>query len=409
MATIYQELTIAPHLSVVDNVLLGAEYTKLGWLDRKVSEERVRKALVPLGLDHIDLSAPAGQFSVATQQLIEIARALVFHARIVILDEPTSSLTEADVLKLFQVVKDLRAQGIAVVYISHFLNEIHELADRITVLRDGHSVATMPMAGVTDEDIVRLMVGRPIEDLYPRNVHTPGEVILTAQNLKGVKLPKDASFELRKGEVFGIAGLNGSGRSELLRTVFGLDKTSSGETVVRGIASLGTPHMRWLQGIGFLSEDRKSEGLALNLSIAENIVLSNLKPGLISPSEQMEVGREWIEKLKIRCQGPDQAVGELSGGNQQKVAIARMLHHGAEVLLMDEPTRGIDVGSKEQIYRLIDAAALEGKAVIVISSYLPELLGVCDRIAVMNRGILHPAQEVAELNQEKLMHQAVSA
>lgn len=409
IAMIHQELTIAPHLSVMENLLLGVESVRLGWIDRRQAEQRARPALKALGLDHLPLDQPAGKLPIATQQLIEIARALVLEAKVVVLDEPTSSLTEADVEKLFAVMRELRAQGYALVYISHFLNEIRTIADTMTVLRDGKTIGERPVAGITDEEIVRMMVGREIGDLYPRSAHTRGDDLLDVTDLAGAKLPSRASLSVGRGEVVGIAGLNGSGRSEFIRALFGLDAVKSGSIKIGAYSGVAGPSARWRQGVGMLSEDRKEEGVALGMCIAENIVLSSMKSSFVSPGDQRVEAQRWIEKLSIRCQGPEQAVRELSGGNQQKVALARMLYANVDLMLLDEPTRGIDVGSKEQIYRLIDEAAVSGKAVVMVSSYLPELLGVCDRIAVMHRGTLGDAKPASELTQESLMHEAVGA
>jgi ribose transport system ATP-binding protein len=328
---------------------------------------------------------------------------------VVVLDEPTSSLTEADVARLFAVVRKLREEGHAVLYISHFLDELHALADRMTVLRDGKMIGTRSMDGVTDETIVTMMVGRSIEEMYPRSPRTPGEAILEVEGLAGVVRPQSAGFALRRGEVLGIAGLNGSGRTELLRVLFGLDPIKSGKVRLGVYKGSGSPAKRWSEGMGLLSENRKEEGLALDLSIAENITMTTLPRGFVNPATLNSESREWIKKLAIKCQGPAQRVGDLSGGNQQKVAIARMLHHGVDVLMMDEPTRGIDVGSKEGIYRLIDEAALAGKSVLMVSSYLPELLGTCDRIAVMRKGVLGEPRLVEDVDQESLMKEAVGA
>jgi ribose transport system ATP-binding protein len=409
IAMIHQELTIAPHLSVLENVMLGLEEVNLGWISRSRSVAKVKPALEALGLGMLSLDQPAGELSIGAQQLLEIARALVQDSRVVILDEPTSSLTEADVDRLFAVMRDLKAKGMALIYISHFLNEVRAIADTMTVLRDGNLIGERPVAGITDDEIVAMMVGRSIEELYPRHPHEAGKVLLSVAHLAGRKLPVDATLEVRAGEVVGIAGLNGSGRSELVRTVFGLDPVRSGSVTVGAYTGRADPRKRWNQGLGLLSEDRKEEGLALGMTVAENITLSSLRSSVVTPSDLKEAGEVWIERLRIKCQGPMQAVRELSGGNQQKVALARLLHHGVDVMLLDEPTRGIDVGSKEQIYRLIDEAALSGKAVVVVSSYLPELLGVCDRIGVMHRGNLGEAKPVGSLTQETLMHEAVGA
>ncbi len=254
-----------------------------------------------------------------------------------------------------------------------------------------------------------MMVGREIGDLYPRHPHTAGETLLEVKGLAGAKIPVEASLTVHRGEVVGVAGLNGSGRSELLRTIFGLDPVKKGLVRVGAFSGRATPHERWAEGVGMLSEDRKAEGLAVGLSIAENTCLASLRSAFVSPSKQIEAGEDGIKRLSIKCRNAGQRVSELSGGNQQKVALARMLHHGVDLMLLDEPTRGIDVGSKEQIYRLIDEAALAGQGVLVVSSYLPELLGVCDRIAVMHRGHLGPAQAVEGLTQESVMREAVGA
>lgn len=409
VAMIHQELSIAGHLPVVDNVLLGVEDSRLGLIRRAESNRRVKEALARLGQPDIDLDRPAREFPIAVRQLIEIARAVAVGSRVVVLDEPTSSLTEADVERLFEVVRRLREEGHAVLYISHFLDELHALADRMTVLRDGQVVGTRSMAGVTDETIVTMMVGRSIGEMYPRSQRTPGDPILEIHGLAGIQRPENASLTLRRGEVLGIAGLNGSGRTELLRVLFGLDRIRRGEIRLGVFHGPGSPARRWAEGMGLLSENRKEEGLAVNLSVADNITLTTLPRGVVRPSRLNTSSLEWIEKLGIRCQGPEQPVRDLSGGNQQKVAIARMLHHGVDVLLLDEPTRGIDVGSKEGIYRLIDETALAGKAVLMVSSYLPELLGTCDRIAVMRKGVLGEPKRVEEVSQESLMHEAVGA
>jgi ribose transport system ATP-binding protein len=409
VAMVYQELTLCSHLSVLDNLTLGLEPVRFGFLRHEDAARQCREALAPLGLAEIDLDAPAGSFPIAVRQLIEIGRAAVLQARVVILDEPTSSLTEADVQRLFQVIRTLKARGCGVIYISHFLNEIREIADRLTVLRDGHLIGVRPVAEVSDAQIVTMVVGRSIEELYPRTERNPGEVLLEVTHLAGRKLPKDASLTVRRGEVLGIAGLNGSGRTELVRTIFGLDPITSGQVSVRAITGPASPHRRWNEGVGMLSEDRKGEGLALNLSIADNITLSSLPGGWISDASLETESQQWIGALAIKVRNAGQAAGELSGGNQQKVALARLLEHGVDLLLLDEPTRGIDVGSKEQIYRLIDRCAQEGKAVLMVSSYLPELLGVCDRIAVMRRGELGPARAASGLTQEDLLEEAVGA
>ncbi len=413
VAMIHQELTICPHLSIAENVMLGMEDAPLGFTNRSSMHDRAHAALKKLGYGDLDVEKSALEIPLATRQVVEIARAVAVGSKLVVLDEPTSSLTEADALKLFDIVETLRNQGHAIIYISHFLDEIDRLADRMTILRDGNNVGTRIKGDVTTDEIVSMMVGREIESMYPRSVRTPGKEILKIESVHGRSKPVNASLTLRRGEVVGVAGLNGSGRTELLRTVFGLDPIRSGDVKLGVHVGAASPARRWAEGAGMLSEDRKSEGLALSMSIADNTTLTALERFggglLVSPSKQEAESRKWIEKLAVKCQGPTQAVGELSGGNQQKVALARLLFHGVDVLLLDEPTRGIDVGSKETIYRLIDEAALQGKAVLVVSSYLPELLGVCDRIAVMHKGVLGEAKPIEGLTAEEIIREAVGA
>jgi ribose transport system ATP-binding protein len=298
-----------------------------------------------------------------------------------------------DIEKLFALILRLKSRNISVVYISHFLEEVKRISDRFSVLRDGETVGN----GITGETpvplIISLMVGRSVDELYPRSHRTPGEVVLEVKDLAGVDKPTQASLQLRRGEVLGIAGLVGAGRTELMRAIFGLNPVVRGE--IRGPAS-------WATGAGMVSEDRKLEGLAAELSIADNLTLP-LLDWWVWPSRQQRACRPWIEKIPIKCQSPGQRVAALSGGNQQKVAIARLLHADVDVLLLDEPTRGIDVGSKAQIYRLIDELALAGKAVLMISSYVPELLGTCDRIAVMCRGRLSETRERKDWDEHQLM------
>lgn len=408
IAMIYQELSLCPDLTVSENVLLGMENTRLGVIKRSEQRDLVRDALSKLGYPNLNVDAEVKTLSIATRQVIEIARAVALESSIVVLDEPTSSLTQADVHRLYDAVEMLREQGLGIIYISHFLDEIERITDHITVLRDGNNIGSLPTKEIDADGIVAMMVGREIADVYPRSVRTPGEVALDLNDLGGKPKPDSATLSLRKGEVVGIAGLNGSGRTELLRTIFGLEPVRSGKVRVGHFEGSAKPHDRWDQGLGMLSEDRKEEGLALTMTIADNLTLTRL-PSVISQRKQDTDAQEWIDKMKVKCREPGQAIGELSGGNQQKVAIARLLYHDVDVLMLDEPTRGIDVGSKEQIYSVIDQLALQGKAVLVVSSYLPELLGICDRIAVMHKGHLGVAHPVASCTQESLMAEAAGA
>jgi ribose transport system ATP-binding protein len=368
-------------------------------LEAAAGAERAR-ALSPAAL--VSSLAPADC------QLVEIARALAHeHCRVIILDEPTSSLGRDEAQALFERVRALRDRGMLVLYISHFLEEIEQVADRFTVLRDGRTVGAGKVEGTLIREMVTMMAGRQVDQLFVHGAHTAGDVVLSVSALSGVRKPTDATLSLRRGEVLGIAGLVGSGRTELLRAIFGLDPVVRGHVRVGAYVGPGSPAARLAQGVGMLSEDRKAEGLALALSIADNVTLSKLTglgpAGLVLRRPQAEATRPWIERLGIRCQGPEQPVQELSGGNQQKVALARLLHHDVDVLLLDEPTRGIDVASKADIYKLIDDVATKGKAVLMVSDHLPELLGACDQIAVMHRGRLEPPRPAGEWSEASLL------
>jgi ribose transport system ATP-binding protein len=410
VAMIYQELTLCPHLTVEQNVMLGREESSGGWLRRSSMTPKVVAALERLGRGGLPPSRRAGDLSPADQQVVEIARALAFGARVVVMDEPTSSLTRTDVARLFDVIRRLRADGVGVVYISHFLEEVREIADRFTVLRDGRTAGTGDVASTPADAMIEMMVGRRLRDLYPKAPCSTGGVVLRVEGIAGRRLPRSAGFELRSGEILGVAGLVGAGRTELLRAIFGLDPRRAGTVEIGGRAAPGAPAGMIAAGAGLLSEDRKGEGLALALPIDVNVTLSDLEPlsrlGWLSSRRRERATRDWMERLDIRARGPSQRAGELSGGNQQKVALARLLHQDAAVLLLDEPTRGIDVASKVEIYRLIGELASRGKAVVFVSSYLPELLGVCDRIAVMRRGALGAARPAAEWTEEDLLREA---
>jgi ribose transport system ATP-binding protein len=409
---IYQELAIAPHLTVEANVLLGQERTKWGMLKGREHRRLTREMLELLEHPDIRPGAIAGELSVGAQQLVEVARALVSDSKVLIFDEPTSSLTERDSLRLFTLIDRLRARGLAIVYISHFLEEVKRVAQRYTVLRDGRTVGTGEMEGVSQAEIIEKMVGRSLSELFPRVEKTRGEAVLDLSGLVGRRLPERADLTLHRGEVLGIAGLVGAGRTELLRAVFGLDPVRAGKVKVHGVEdpARATPARRMGQGVGYLSEDRKGEGLALGRSIEDNLTYTALRPysrlGWLNLGRRRAAARDWMGRLRVRAQGPGQAIEALSGGNQQKVALARLLHQQADVLLLDEPTRGIDVGSKAEIYRAIGELAAGGAGVLMVSSYLPELFGVCDRLAVMSRGILSEARPVGEWTERSVMEVA---
>ena len=412
VAMIYQELSLSPDLTVAENICLGLEPVSGLFLRRGEMHRRARAVLDRLGHAEISTGAVAGGLSVSQQQLVEIARAIACGCKVLILDEPTSSLSGEDVKKLFGLLRQLKGEGYAIFYISHFIEEIEEIADSYTVLRDGKLVGGGTMAGTSRAQIIALMAGRQVENIYPRSQRTAGDVILAVEALRGLTKFKAGSLTLRRGEIVGIAGLLGSGRSEFLRAVFGSDSVRSGSVRVGAALRTPTPAGMLSQGVGMLSEDRKGEGLALDMSIADNLILSApervTRFGLLNGGLKNAAARQWIEALGVRCAGANQPIGALSGGNQQKIAIARLLFHDVEVYLLDEPTKGIDVKSKMQIYELMDRLAREGKAVLLVSSYLPELFGLCDRIAVMSRGQLGEARPVSELNEHSVMLAATS-
>ena len=412
VAMIYQELNLAPDLAVEDNVLLGHSGTGGGLLFRWQQRQLVRQALDDVGLDQLDPRAIVDQQSVATQQLIEIARALASDARIILFDEPTSSLPQKDVTRLFEIVRRLRSRGLGIVYISHFLEEVREVADSYAVLRDGRNVGEGRIADVSDDQVVSLMVGRDVDDLFPSVPHQPGEPWVDIKHLQGSPYPRNVSVSLRRGEIFGVAGLVGAGRTELLRALFSLDVTDAGVVTVSGRQIAGRVRARMAAGFGLLSEDRKNEGLAQDLSIIENTTLGSLQSysrcGVINLRKRDAVANGLMKKVAVKAHSGNQPVSELSGGNQQKVAIARILHQRAHILMLDEPTKGIDVGTKAEIYRIMGELAAEGKTVVFVSSYLPELLAVCDRIGVMARGELREVRDTVDWTEEDVMTAAIA-
>lgn len=419
VAMIYQELSIVQHLTVAENICLGVEPSNGPFLIRGMMRERARAALGKLQHLNLDLDACAKDLSVSHQQIVEIARSLAVGCRVLILDEPSSSLTRQDVSVLFALLKQLKQQNYAIIYISHFLEEVREIADKYTVIRDGKNVFTGDPGGTTVEEMIALMMGGKPQELYSRSPRLPGPPVLEARNLVPSRLSPGArvssmAFTLYRGEVVGIAGLVGSGRTEMVRCLFGLDAIHDGSLEVLGIAGWKPPALRWRQGVGMLSEDRQGEGLALSMDIVENIVLPcsgnrSSQSKLYVPHRQESMVRELIGNLAIKCSGPFARVRTLSGGNQQKVALARLLHSQADILILDEPTRGIDVHTKSQLYAQINALANQGKTILIVSSYLPELLGICDRIAVMRRGKLSSLRPANQLSEQELLLLTVSS
>ena len=403
---VHQELLLCPHLTAAENLFLGSS-TGLLFSPRKL-EHRAQELLDNLGFPEVSASRTTSDLPIAQRQVIEIARAIVKNCPIILLDEPTSSLTEADKTKFYGLVRRLKDAGKTVIFISHFLEEVRAVSDDCVILRDGQMVASGLLSDFPDQEIVRHMVGREVTDLFPRSERTLGEVVLRVENLTGdANKPQEVSFELRAGEVLGLAGLNGAGKTELLRAVFGLRKVTSGSVSNQSNSNQSNLQKQWRTGVGFVSEDRKLDGITLPLSIAENTTMPTRRGFLNSPKGVSDLGSTWIEKVGVACASPDQPVGSLSGGNQQKVAFARLLHADCKLLILDEPTRGVDVGSKAEIYRLIDEAAKSGAAVLLASSYLPELLGICDRIGVMNRGRLVNIFDAQSTSSEELVAECV--
>ncbi|GAC1515215.1 MAG: sugar ABC transporter ATP-binding protein [Gemmatimonadaceae bacterium] len=417
IALIHQEPALCPHLSVTENILLGVESSRWGWVDRRRSRERALALLDHFHHPAIHPDRRVSQLPLAARQVVEICRALAADARVVLMDEPTSSLARSEADRLFALVRRLAAKGICIVYISHFLEEVREIAQRYTLLRDGQSIGTGELAQVTNAYLVHQMVGRTVDHLFGQRARRvlAAETVMEVRGLRAPPAVREASFQLRRGEILGIAGLVGSGRTEMVRALFGLGPMASGDCVVGGnLTPVGhTSAARRLdQGFGYLSEDRKGEGLALRLSIADNVTLPRLSAcasawGWIDPERQREQATLATSGFDIKLRTWGQPVGALSGGNQQKVAIGRLLHQNASILLLDEPTRGVDVGSKAQLYAAIGACAANGKGIVLVSSYLPELFGLCDTLAVMCRGILSPARPIADWTPESVMATAV--
>jgi ribose transport system ATP-binding protein len=415
IALIHQELSLCPHLTVAENVLMGLEPSRYGWLDWDACWRQAGDVLREFERRDLRPDRRVADLSIAGRQVVEICRALAARASIFLMDEPTSSLQREDVERLFGLIRGLRGRGLSIIYISHFLEEVREIADDYTVLRDGRSVGTGPLGTTTNDELIGLMVGRPMQDLFPpRPRAVPGEIALEVGNLQVPPWVREASFTLRRGQVLGVAGLVGSGRTEMVRALMGLLPASSGEVRVaasRRTARRAQPWQRIAQRVGYLSEDRKGEGLALTMSVADNMTLTGPEQcgrwGWLDLGAQRREAQRWVRELRIRARSVSQPVRSLSGGNQQKVAFGRLLHQQAEVLLLDEPTRGIDIGSKSQIYEAIVRCAGEGRAILFVSSYLPELFGLCDSLAVMSRGRLSPTRPIEEWTPESVMETAI--
>jgi ribose transport system ATP-binding protein len=387
---VYQEFSLVPALTVGENISLGRFPHRAGFVDRGATEREARARLEELGVE-IDTSARASTLSVAQQQLVEIAKVLAMRPRLLVLDEPSAVLGGTDLERLFAVLTRLRDRGISIIYISHRLDEVFRLADRVTVMRDGKVVDTLPVSQLDYAGLVRRMVGRDLEGALVDHHGEPGEDLLQIDHVCRDGVLEPVTLRVRRGEIVGLAGLRGAGRTELARCIFGADPRSGGTVTVGGrVVPPGSPGEAIRSGIGFVTEDRKTEGLILNLSVRENVTLAGLRQlarfSFIQRRAEHRRVRALVDQLQVRAASPSVAAGTLSGGNQQKVVLAKWLHTDAQVLILDEPTRGIDVGAKREIYRLMREIADRGAAVLMISSELPEVIGVCDRILVMHEG-----------------------
>ncbi len=411
LVMIHQELNLVPGLTAAENIYLGHEPTTAGLIGDRAMSDGARDLLRRLKCA-VDPDTPVSRLSVAEQQLVEIARALQRKARLLVMDEPSAALSETEIDALFGVIRDLVAGGVPVIYISHRMPEIFAIGDRVTVMRDGRTVGTMDVSATDVAELIRLMVGRTIADRVPKHDVALGEVVLEISGLSGPELPGPVDLALREGEILGVAGLMGSRRTALARAIFGADPVDAGTVAVAGRRLSGHgPAESIAAGMGFLTEDRKQQGLVLQCSVTENISLTSLdeisRAGVIDLGAETELAQKEVDRLRIRVASLDQELVNLSGGNQQKVVLARWLAARCRVLLFDEPTRGIDVGAKAEIYELIGELVEHGVAILLISSEMPELLGLSDRVAVMHEGVLQGILPRAEATQERIMELAL--
>jgi ribose transport system ATP-binding protein len=412
LVMIHQELNLVPGLTVAENIFLGHEPTRGGLIQKDVMDRVSRDLLNRLGCG-VDPDTPVAELSVAEQQLVEIAGALRQEARLLVMDEPTAALAENEIEVLFGVIRSLCREGVPVIYISHRMREIFSIGDRVTVMRDGHTVGTRDVKGTTVGELIQMMVGRTIVEQIPKKEVALGDPILEVEELAREGVLEPVTFKIHAGEILGVAGLMGSGRTELARVIFGADRADGGCVRVCGkILVHGTPGESIAAGLGFLTEDRKQQGLVLQLSVKENITLTSLDE--LSDFGVLDLGREraqaqiMVDRLNIRTASLDQITVNLSGGNQQKVVLARWIAARCRVLLFDEPTRGIDVGAKVEIYELIGELVEQGVAILLISSEMSELIGLADRVAVMHEGALQGVLPRAEVTQERIMELALA-
>ncbi len=414
ISIIHQEIVLVPYLSVAENLFLGQEkHSHIGLLDKKKMLTEAQGMFDSFGLE-IDAGNMVTELTIAQRQLVEIVKAVFFNARIIVMDEPTSSLSEFEVQKLFVTIQQLKAKGVGIIYISHKLSELFQISDRVTVLRDGHRIATKKLTETTTDDLITMMVGRELKEFYTRTFNTPGDIVLEVKGLRRKNVIADVSFSVRAGEVIGFSGLLGAGRSEIMRAIFGLDPLDSGEIYLKGKkVVISNPRDAIKLGIAFVPEDRKKEGLVLENTLLFNmtlLVLSKIMRLLrINTQKRNQIIENYIKRFSIKTSSQYQIVSSLSGGNQQKVLIAKWLAIEPCVLILDEPTRGVDVGAKAEIYDIINNLAKSGVAVILVSSELPEIINMCDRAYVVCKGRISGHLERSEFSQEKIMTCATEA
>jgi ribose transport system ATP-binding protein len=411
ISIIYQELNLAHGFSVAENIYLGRQPNKRGIVSWKTMIKDAENLLEQLGID-IDVRQKVSELSIAQQQIVEIAKAISYQAKVVIMDEPTSSLTQQEISILFSIIRRLKEQNVSVIYISHRLEEVFTICDRVTVLRDGNIIGTMEVKETGRNQLISMMIGRELTQKYPERNVTIGDICLKVDGISDNSRIHDISFHVRKGEVLGFAGLVGSGRSEVMRLIFGADRKRKGKVLLNGKEIvINNPRDSIKSRIGFITEDRKSEGLLLNLPVSFNITLVAIKKilkwKLINLKAEKDVSEEYVNDLSIVTPSIDQKVVYLSGGNQQKVIIAKWLFSGSDVIIMDEPTRGIDVGAKYEIYNIINELAAAGKAILVVSSDMEEIMGISDRILVMREGRIVAEVDKADFSQEGITNYAI--
>jgi len=412
---VMQELHLIPNLSVAENIFIERLPSRFGFVNYGTLNHAARQVMQRVGLGDIEPGVPVRRLGVGQQQMVEIAAGLSRRCRILALDEPTASLTDKEIELLFAQIRKLKAEGVGIIYISHRIEEVIDIADRVTVLRDGKAVFTGPTSDLNPGEIIFKMVGRDLQQEQLRHGSKPGPVALRVDGLTVGEKVRDVSFEVRRGEILGVAGLMGSGRTETMRAIFGADKADRGRIYLYGSsepAGIRKPRDAVKNGIAFLTEDRKEQGLLLSLAVRKNISLAKLDDisrfGWLNVSKERAVAKKHIDTLSVRCSSTEQTVGELSGGNQQKVVIAKWMYRDCDILIFDEPTRGIDVGAKFEIYHMLADLAEKGKAIIFVSSDLKELMAVCDRIMVMSAGRVADTFDRGKWSREKIMSAAFS-